>query len=37
MTPVLLQDGGDASRWPALDGWSGLRVTEIPQVLDLVA
>jgi putative hydrolase of the HAD superfamily len=37
MTPVLFQNGRDASRWPALEGWSGLRVTEIPQVLDLVA
>jgi putative hydrolase of the HAD superfamily len=37
MTPVLFQNGGDASSWPALEGWSGLRVTEIPQVLGLVA
>jgi putative hydrolase of the HAD superfamily len=37
MTPVLFQDGGQAPRWPALEGWGGLRVIAIPQVLDLVA
>jgi putative hydrolase of the HAD superfamily len=37
MTPVLFQNGGRAPQWPALERWSGLRVTEIPQVLDLVA
>ncbi len=36
MTPVLFQDGGHEPRWPALEDWGGLRVTEIPQVLDLV-
>jgi putative hydrolase of the HAD superfamily len=36
MTPVLAQLDGVVP-WAAVDGWSGPRVTAIPQVLDLVA
>jgi putative hydrolase of the HAD superfamily len=35
MTPVLLDDPGAQHR-PHADGWTGLRITAIPQVLDLV-
>ena len=37
MTPVLLAPNGGEPLWNALRGWRGLRVTSIPQVLDLVA
>lgn len=36
MTPVLIHREGSAPQWENLVGWSGLRVTAIPQVLDLV-
>ena len=35
MTAVLYADGGVA-RWDGLDGWTGARITAIPDVLDLV-
>ena len=37
MTPVLIHPGGAAPRWHGLEDWNGLRITSIPQVLDLVA
>ncbi len=36
MTPVLLQQEGQDPLWDGLHDWSGLRVTSIPQVLELV-
>ncbi len=36
MTPVLFDDPG-APRRPHADGWTGIRITAIPQVLDLVS
>lgn len=36
MTPVLFQPEKAETRWPDLDGWQGLRITSIPQVLELV-
>jgi putative hydrolase of the HAD superfamily len=35
MTAVLYAEGGVA-RWDGLDGWTGARITAIPDVLDLV-
>jgi putative hydrolase of the HAD superfamily len=37
MTPVLVHPAGEDPPWDGLREWSGLRVTSIPQVLDLVA
>jgi putative hydrolase of the HAD superfamily len=37
MTPVLVHATGRQPPWEAARDWSGLRVTAIPQVLDLVA
>jgi len=37
MTPVLVHHNGDAPLWDGLEGWEGVRITSIPQVLDLVA
>jgi putative hydrolase of the HAD superfamily len=37
MTPVLVHPDGTPSRWDGLGHWQGLRITSIPQVLDLVA
>jgi putative hydrolase of the HAD superfamily len=36
MTPVLVHPPGEAPVWDGLEGWSGLRITSILQVLDLV-
>lgn len=36
MTPVLVHRDGEEPPWDGLSGWTGLRVTAIPQVLDLV-
>jgi putative hydrolase of the HAD superfamily len=36
MTPVLVHPPGEAPVWDGLESWSGLRITSIPQVLDLV-
>ena len=36
MTPVLIHPDGEDPTWDGLESWSGLRVTAIPQVLDLV-
>jgi putative hydrolase of the HAD superfamily len=36
MTPVLLHPDGRRPSWDGLDAWGGLRITTIPQVLDLV-
>lgn len=37
MTPVLIHADGEEPRWEGLRDWSGLRISAIPQVLDLVA
>ena len=37
MTPVLVCADGERPAWDGLDGWSGLRIASIPDVLDLVA
>ncbi len=37
MTPVLVHRPGEEPIWPEVQGWSGPRVTAIPQVLELVA
>ena len=37
MTPVLVHEDGREPAWPSVRGWTGLRVTSIPQVLDLIA
>lgn len=37
MTPVLVHPDGDPPPWDGLAAWSGLRVSTIPQVLDLVS
>jgi putative hydrolase of the HAD superfamily len=37
MTPVLVHPPGEKPAWDGLEDWTGLRITEIPQVLDLVA
>jgi putative hydrolase of the HAD superfamily len=36
MTPVLFLAEGTEPYWPELSGWKGLRVSTIPQVLDLL-
>jgi putative hydrolase of the HAD superfamily len=36
MRPVLIHPEGEDPRWDGLHDWSGLRITSIPQVLDLV-
>jgi putative hydrolase of the HAD superfamily len=36
MTPVLIHPEGEESHWENLREWDGLRITSIPQVLDLV-
>jgi len=36
MTPVLVHSDGLEPPWPTVRDWGGLRVTAIPQVLDLV-
>lgn len=36
MTPVLFHPEGQGPLWDGLRGWTGLRVTSIPQVLDLL-
>jgi putative hydrolase of the HAD superfamily len=35
MTPVLIHPPGEEPRWDGLASWEGLRITAIPQVLDL--
>ncbi len=37
MTPVLIHPPGGQAPWDGLEDWSGLRITSIPQVLDLIA
>ena len=37
MTPVLIHAAGAAPRWESLHDWSGLRVTSVAQVLELVS
>jgi putative hydrolase of the HAD superfamily len=37
MTPVLLHPPGEDPPWDGLADWRGLRITAIPQVLELVA
>jgi putative hydrolase of the HAD superfamily len=37
MTPVLIHPEGEEPHWENLREWDGLRITSIPQVLDLVA
>jgi HAD superfamily hydrolase (TIGR01509 family) len=37
MTPVLIHQTGEAPPWDGLRDWQGLRVTSIPEVLELVA
>jgi putative hydrolase of the HAD superfamily len=37
MTPVLIHPEGDEPHWDNLREWDGLRITSIPQVLELVA
>jgi putative hydrolase of the HAD superfamily len=37
MTPVLIHSEGVDPPWDGLQDWDGLRITSIPQVLDLVA
>lgn len=36
MTPVLICPPGEEQRWNGLRDWTGLRITAIPQVLDLL-
>jgi putative hydrolase of the HAD superfamily len=36
MTPVLIHRDGEDPPWDGLRDWDGLRITSIPQVLDLV-
>jgi len=36
MTPVLVHPDGEAPRWEGLHGWTGRRITAIPQLLDLI-
>ena len=36
MTPVLIHPDGEAPRWDGLESWSGLRISAIPHVLELV-
>ena len=35
MTPVLFLPAGATARWPEVEGWGGLRVTSIEEVLQL--
>jgi putative hydrolase of the HAD superfamily len=37
MTPVLVHPPDEPPVWDGLESWSGLRITAIPQVLDLLA
>ena len=37
MTPVLVHPPGERPAWDGLESWSGLRITAIPQVLELVS
>jgi putative hydrolase of the HAD superfamily len=37
MTPVLIHREGEDPPWANLREWDGLRITAIPQVLELVA
>jgi putative hydrolase of the HAD superfamily len=37
MRPVLIHPAGETPLWDGLADWDGLRITSIPQVLDLVA
>jgi putative hydrolase of the HAD superfamily len=37
MTPVLIHRAGEEPEWDGLREWPGLRVTSIPEVLELVA
>jgi putative hydrolase of the HAD superfamily len=37
MTPVLIHPPGEQPVWDGLANWDGLRITAIPQVLELVA
>lgn len=36
MTPVLIHPEDEAPRWDGLESWSGLRISAIPHVLELV-
>lgn len=36
MTPVLIHRRGEEPRWDGLRDWKGLRVTSVPEVLELV-
>ena len=36
MTPVLIHEAGQDPAWEGLREWSGLRITSIPRVLDLL-
>jgi len=36
MTPVLIHTAGQDPAWEGLRDWSGLRITSIPQVLELL-
>ncbi len=36
MSPVLIHPDGEAPRWDGLESWAGLRISAIPQVLDLI-
>jgi FMN phosphatase YigB (HAD superfamily) len=36
MTPVLVCPPGEEPTWKGLRDWTGLRITAIPQVLDLL-
>ena len=36
MTPVLIHLDGDEPRWEEVRDWDGLRVTSLPQILELV-
>jgi putative hydrolase of the HAD superfamily len=36
MTPVLIHREGEGPHWESLRDWEGLRITSIPQVLELV-
>jgi putative hydrolase of the HAD superfamily len=37
MRPVLIHREGEEPHWENLREWNGLRITSIPQVLELVA
>ena len=36
MTPVLVRHAGREPYWPEVRDWSGLSITELPEVLDLL-